>query len=75
MKRAETRHFRQGRHRNVLSSACQFARKDIDVIGTYHSNKAEAAATASAIEALGRKAVMFQLNTGKASTFAPSPPT
>jgi NAD(P)-dependent dehydrogenase (short-subunit alcohol dehydrogenase family) len=52
------------------NTAIALAGKGIDVIGTYHRNKTEAAATVAAIEALGRKAVMFQLDTGKASTFA-----
>jgi NAD(P)-dependent dehydrogenase (short-subunit alcohol dehydrogenase family) len=56
------------------NTAIALARKGIDVIGPYHSNKAEAAATVSAIEALGRKAVMFQLDADKASTFAPFAP-
>jgi NAD(P)-dependent dehydrogenase (short-subunit alcohol dehydrogenase family) len=50
--------------------AIALARKGVDVIGTYHSNKAEAAATVAAIEALGRKAVMFQLDTGDVARFA-----
>lgn len=50
--------------------ALSLARKGVDVIGTYHSNKAEAAATASAIAELGRKAVMLQLDTGDVSRFA-----
>jgi NAD(P)-dependent dehydrogenase (short-subunit alcohol dehydrogenase family) len=49
--------------------ALVLARKGVDIVGTYHSNKAEAAATQSAIEALGRKAVMFQLDTGKVAGF------
>lgn len=52
------------------SMAIALARKGVDVVGTYHSNKAEADATAKAIEALGRKAVMFQLDTSKVTTFA-----
>jgi NAD(P)-dependent dehydrogenase (short-subunit alcohol dehydrogenase family) len=52
------------------NTALAVARKGSDVIGTYHSNKAEADATVKAIEALGRKAVMLQLDTGKVSTFA-----
>lgn len=52
------------------NTAIAVARKGVDVIGTYYSNKAEADATASAIQALGRKAVMFQLDTGKTSSFA-----
>jgi NAD(P)-dependent dehydrogenase (short-subunit alcohol dehydrogenase family) len=52
------------------STAVALARNGVDVVGTYLSSKAEAAATASAIEDLGRKAVMFQLDTGKTSSFA-----
>jgi NAD(P)-dependent dehydrogenase (short-subunit alcohol dehydrogenase family) len=50
--------------------AIALARKGVDVIGTYHSNKAEADATVAAVEALGRKAVMFQLDTGRSAGFA-----
>ncbi|HVY15393.1 MAG TPA: SDR family oxidoreductase [Rhodopila sp.] len=50
--------------------AISLARKGVDVVGTYHSNKQEADATVAAIEALGRKAVMFQLDTGKTASFA-----
>lgn len=50
--------------------AIALARKGVDVIGTYHSNKAEAAAAAAEIEALGRKAVMVQLDTADVSSFA-----
>jgi len=49
--------------------ALALARKGVDVIGTYHSNKTEAEATAAAIEGLGRKCVMFQLDTGNSSSF------
>jgi NAD(P)-dependent dehydrogenase (short-subunit alcohol dehydrogenase family) len=49
--------------------ALALARQGVDVIGTYHSNKAEAAATQSAIEALGRKAAMIQLDTGHVTAF------
>jgi len=49
--------------------ALALARKGVDIIGTYHSNKAEAASAQAEIEALGRKAMMFQLDTGKAATF------
>lgn len=52
------------------NTAMALARKGVDVVGTYHSNKAEAAATASSIEQLGSKAVMFQLDTGDISSFA-----
>src|SRR5271154_1732098 len=50
--------------------AIALARKGVDVIGTYHSNKAEADATVAAIEALGRKAVMFQRDPGRPAGFA-----
>lgn len=50
--------------------AIALARQGVDVVGTYHSNKAEAAATQSAIEALGRKAVMIRLDTSDATSFA-----
>jgi NAD(P)-dependent dehydrogenase (short-subunit alcohol dehydrogenase family) len=49
--------------------AIALARQGVDVIGTYHSNKAEADATAAAIAALGRKAAMFQLDTGDVARF------
>ncbi len=49
--------------------AIALARKGVDVIGTYHSNKAEADATAAAIAALGRKAAMFALDAGDVSRF------
>ena len=51
------------------NTAIALARKGIDVIGTYHSNKAEADATASAIAALGRKALMLQLDSGTVAAF------
>jgi NAD(P)-dependent dehydrogenase (short-subunit alcohol dehydrogenase family) len=57
----------RGLGRNV---AIALAHKGVDVIGTYHSNKAEADATVAAVEALGRKAVMFQLDTGRTAGFA-----
>ena len=50
--------------------AIALARKGVDVIGTYHSNEDEADATVAAIEALGHKAVMFQLDTGTTAGFA-----
>ncbi|AKR55162.1 hypothetical protein XM25_04945 [Devosia sp. H5989] len=45
------------------------AREGVDSIFTYHSNKAEADATVSAVEALGRKAVALQLDAGDTATF------
>ena len=49
--------------------AIALGRKGVDVIGVYRSNKAEADATVAAIQALGRKAVMFQLDTGAIAGF------
>jgi NAD(P)-dependent dehydrogenase (short-subunit alcohol dehydrogenase family) len=51
------------------NTAVALARKGVDVIGTYYSNRAEADAAVTDIEALGRKAVMFQLDTGQVSAF------
>jgi NAD(P)-dependent dehydrogenase (short-subunit alcohol dehydrogenase family) len=51
------------------NTAVALARKVIDVIGTYHSNRAEADAAVTAIEALGRKALMLQLDTGTVAAF------
>jgi NAD(P)-dependent dehydrogenase (short-subunit alcohol dehydrogenase family) len=51
------------------NTAVALARKGIDVIGTYHSNRAEADAAVTAIEALGRKALMLQLDTGTVAAF------
>jgi NAD(P)-dependent dehydrogenase (short-subunit alcohol dehydrogenase family) len=44
--------------------ALALAAKGTDIIGTYHSNRTEADATIAAIQALGRQAVMLQLDTG-----------
>lgn len=49
--------------------ALALARQGVDVIGTYHSNKAEAATAQATIEALGGKAAMIQLDTGHAAAF------
>ena len=49
--------------------AIALARKGVDVIGVYRSNKAEADAAVAAIEALGRKALMLQLDTGSTVGF------
>lgn len=51
------------------NTAIALAKKGVDIIGTYHSNKAEADETVAAIKALGRKAVMFQLDTGNVASF------
>lgn len=49
--------------------AIALAGKGVDVVGTYHSNRAEADATAAAIAALGRQATMVQLDTGDVARF------
>jgi NAD(P)-dependent dehydrogenase (short-subunit alcohol dehydrogenase family) len=55
------------------NTAIALARKGIDVIGPYHSNKAEAAATVSAIEALpqGRKTFDYLVNNAGIGISAP----
>jgi NAD(P)-dependent dehydrogenase (short-subunit alcohol dehydrogenase family) len=52
------------------NTAIALAKKGVDIVGTYHSNQAEAEATAAAITALGRKAVMFRLDTGAVAGFS-----
>jgi NAD(P)-dependent dehydrogenase (short-subunit alcohol dehydrogenase family) len=51
------------------NTALSLARKGVDVIITYHSNRAEADSAVAAIEALGRKAVALQLDSSNVSTF------
>jgi NAD(P)-dependent dehydrogenase (short-subunit alcohol dehydrogenase family) len=51
------------------STALNLAKRGVDVILTYHANQAEAASAVAAIEAMGRKAVTLQLDTGKAVSF------
>ena len=53
------------------NTAIQIARHGGDVIVTYHSRRAEAQAVVEEIEALGRKAIALQLDTGKISAFQP----
>jgi NAD(P)-dependent dehydrogenase (short-subunit alcohol dehydrogenase family) len=50
--------------------ALHIARQGGDVILTYQSREADAQAVVAEIEALGRKAVAFQLDSGKVSSFA-----
>ena len=52
------------------NTAVNLAKRGVDVIVTYHSNRAEADAAVAEIEALGRKAVALQLDAGKVSSFA-----
>jgi NAD(P)-dependent dehydrogenase (short-subunit alcohol dehydrogenase family) len=49
--------------------ALKLAHQGIDVILTYHSQQAEAAAVVAAVEALGRRAVALPLNAADLSTF------
>ena len=51
------------------NTAVSLARKGVDVILTYQSRADDAQAVVAEIEALGRKAVAFQLDTGKVAGF------
>ena len=52
------------------NTALHLARRGVDVIITYHSRVDEAESAVQEIEALGRRAVALQLDTGAAGTFA-----
>ncbi|HKD82574.1 MAG TPA: SDR family oxidoreductase [Candidatus Angelobacter sp.] len=51
------------------STAVNLARRGVDVIFTYHSNKKEAESLIREVETLGRKAAGFQLDTGDTRAF------
>ncbi len=51
------------------NTALSIARRGGDVIVTYHSRSAEAQAVVAEVQALGRKAVALQLDTGVVGTF------
>lgn len=51
------------------NTALNLARKGVDLIITYHSNRAEAGACVSDIEALGGKAVALRADTSDVSSF------
>ena len=51
------------------NTALSLARRGVDVILTYHSNRAEAATVVAAVEELGRKAVALRLDSGQVSSF------
>ena len=51
------------------ATALWLARKGADVILTYHSNREAAEATRAEIEAIGQKAEILQLDTGRVSDF------
>jgi NAD(P)-dependent dehydrogenase (short-subunit alcohol dehydrogenase family) len=53
------------------ATALALAARDVDVIGTWHSNAAEAEATQAEIAALGRRAVMLRLDAGDGASFEP----
>jgi len=46
------------------NTAVNLAKRSVDVIFTYHSNRAEAESLVREIEAIGRKAAAFRLDTG-----------
>lgn len=52
------------------NTALSIARHGGDVILTYRSQADEAQAVVAEIQAMGRKAVAFQLDTGNVKTFA-----
>ena len=51
------------------NTAISLARKGVDLIITYHSNRTEAAACVSEIQALGRKAVALRADTSDVRSF------
>ncbi|WP_117194500.1 SDR family NAD(P)-dependent oxidoreductase [Rhizobium terrae] len=51
------------------NTVINLAKRGTDVIFTYNSNQAEAANVVAAVEALGRKAIALQLDTGNIPTF------
>jgi NAD(P)-dependent dehydrogenase (short-subunit alcohol dehydrogenase family) len=51
------------------NAALALAKKDVDVILTYHSKEAEAAAVAAEIEQAGARAVALQLDVGNSQSF------
>ena len=51
------------------NTALALARKGVDVIVTYHSNKAEADSAVAEIKALGRRATALQFDAGAIKTF------
>lgn len=53
------------------AGALALAARGVAIIGTYHSNKAEADKTAADVAAAGSRAVMLPLDTGVVAEFAP----
>ena len=58
-----------GRRGIGRNTALNLARRGVDIIFTYHAKKQEAEAVVGEIEAMGRKAAAFQLNTVDTRTF------
>jgi NAD(P)-dependent dehydrogenase (short-subunit alcohol dehydrogenase family) len=50
-------------------TAVNLAKRGVDVIFTYHSNQTEAESLIREIEAMGRKATAFRLDTGDLRAF------
>ena len=51
------------------NTAANLAKRSVDVIFTYHSNKPEAESLIREIEAMGQKAAAFRLDTGDLRAF------
>jgi NAD(P)-dependent dehydrogenase (short-subunit alcohol dehydrogenase family) len=51
------------------NTAVSLARRGVDVIFTYHAKQQDADTVVREIEAMGRKAAAFQLNTGDTHAF------
>src|SRR5579864_8192483 len=51
------------------NTAVNLARRGVDVIFTYHSNAAEARSLMGELEAIGKKAAAYQLDSGVVSSF------
>ncbi|HXA04311.1 MAG TPA: SDR family NAD(P)-dependent oxidoreductase, partial [Bryobacteraceae bacterium] len=51
------------------NTAVNLARRGVDIIFTYHSNAAEGQSLVREAEAMGRKAVAFQLDAGNIKLF------
>ncbi len=53
------------------NTALNIARRDSDVVFTYKSSEKEAQAVVAEIQAMGRKAIAFKLNSGDITAFVP----
>jgi NAD(P)-dependent dehydrogenase (short-subunit alcohol dehydrogenase family) len=52
------------------NTAVNLARRGVDIIFTYHSNRAEAESLVREVEAIGRKVAAYRLDTGDVSSFS-----